>query len=1232
MKTVKYIVFGMLLCLATVCISFVSPVAEAQAAGWTTVAPMTTVRAGHSSILLPNGKILVVGGCNSYANPLTSAELFDPATNSWSSAGDTSIPRDGSTATVLPNGKVLVVGGDETVASADLYDPVKNTWAPAATPHSARGGHTATLLKNGKVLIVGGLNANPSVEIYDPASDAWTVAASVTGARSRFTSTLLQNGKVLVTSGESASLSPPQASTTPPQLYDPESDSWTQAGTMNLYRSLYQATLLKDGRVLVVGGFGGVSSCEAYNPVTNSWSTVASLNTGRSHFTMVELANGKLMVVGGYANGTFPKTTEIYDPILNTWSYGNSINTSRHFSTTIQLQDGRVMIAGGESSTNVYTATAEILDPAAPSVSSAATMSALREQQVSVMLPNGNILVAGGYKMNPNSVIGTAEIYHSDTDSWSSAGSLSVARCYHTGTLLPDSNVIVVGGSTDGVNTSVATVDVYDSVSKTWKTGPSLPVAKAGHTTTLLPNGKLLVVGGTNGGTQQTSVYLYDPASGTWTPAASLQEARAFHTATLLQNGKVLITGGMTGPNPQAGTPKATVEIYDPATDSWTYASSMANARHRHSATMLMNGKVIITSCGDFAVTVAELYYPAGNTWSSAGSMSGARNGSQTLTLPNGKVVVVGGANSPGTGLTTIEQYNPLTNSWAVSGNISQGRYFQSTNLLPNGKILIAGGSNLSSVSLNSSELYDTGLGYKDEWRPTIADVSTLSLNSAFYLVGRGFTGYNNAEASGGSYNNSATNYPLVQLRRIDNGQTKWLDMDTFTSGGYSSLPVTDFPTGPAMVTAFVNGIPSVSQYVLVSNPGSPYAIISSVIGGNGTITCGSPITEGGTATCTIAAADHYHLADLTDNSADKLGSVSSNTYTISNVTADHSISGTFALNSYAVAFATSGTGSLTGQTSQTVDYGSATTSVTAVPGFGKHFVNWTGTGGFVTSTSNPLVVSNVTAGMTITANFIDNPITLSTSEYATSAKITANLSYPNVNQMQFSFGGKWTAWETYVTSKPLTLPSGDGLKTVYVRFKNGTTISNVYSDTVILDSKAPVGSLVINDGSKATNSRNVTLSMTVIDNGSGLDSMSFSEDGTNWGGWKPFDTEYAFAITTDNDGTKKVYARFQDVSGNISKPVTASIVLDTVAPVGTVKINGGKLTSATPLVTLSLVAKTAVSMQISLDGGKTWGNWEPYTTSKKVTLSSGDQTVEARFMDLAGNVSGEATANITIQ
>src|SRR5213076_2153914 len=137
-----------------------------------------------------------------------------------------------------------------------------------------------------------------------------------------------------------------------------------------------------------------------------------------------------------------------------------------------------------------------------------------------------------------------------------------------------------------------------DPASGTWSATGSLASARAGqpsgHTATLLPNGKVLVAGGGDINGIRASAELYDPASGTWSATGSLATARSGHTATLLPNGKVLVAGGYVSVGDPYGefftiTFFASAELFDPASGTWRATGSLATARDYHTATLLPN-------------------------------------------------------------------------------------------------------------------------------------------------------------------------------------------------------------------------------------------------------------------------------------------------------------------------------------------------------------------------------------------------------------------------------------------------------------------------------------------------------------------------------------------------------------------------------------------------------------------------------------------------------------------
>ena len=146
-------------CFAVVCMAtLLGQPRRVRAAGgdvWIPATSTSVARERPTATLLPNSKVLLVGGDNSLTNYLRSVELYDPLVDAWSAAAPLATGRSFHTATLLPNGAVLVVGGfggapGVNLASAELYNPATDTWSSASQLHTARRAHTATLLQIGR--------------------------------------------------------------------------------------------------------------------------------------------------------------------------------------------------------------------------------------------------------------------------------------------------------------------------------------------------------------------------------------------------------------------------------------------------------------------------------------------------------------------------------------------------------------------------------------------------------------------------------------------------------------------------------------------------------------------------------------------------------------------------------------------------------------------------------------------------------------------------------------------------------------------------------------------------------------------------------------------------------------------------------------------------------------------------------------------------------------------------
>jgi N-acetylneuraminic acid mutarotase len=338
----------------------------------------------------------------------------------WSTAASMITGRENQTATLLRNGNVLVLGGMDghgaPLASAEVYNPKTNRWTAAPAMATTRVNHSATLMADGRVLVAGGIRGSipsetlASAEIYDPAANTWSEAAPMVDSRSRHTATLLGDGRVLVVGGFSVKIGERGlvvGQPTDAEVYDPLTNRWSTTPPMARYRREHTATLLNDGRVLVAGSQDDLTfnSTEIYDPTSSQWVAAAPMTSGRALHSAVRLANGEVLVVGGISQGQNSPaielaSAEIYNPSTNRWTAVASMTQARTSETTTVLGDGRVLVLGA----GFARGRPELYDPARNSWSIVGPPS-VRSGFTATRLQNGRALVVGGYGAALSSVL-----------------------------------------------------------------------------------------------------------------------------------------------------------------------------------------------------------------------------------------------------------------------------------------------------------------------------------------------------------------------------------------------------------------------------------------------------------------------------------------------------------------------------------------------------------------------------------------------------------------------------------------------------------------------------------------------------------------------------------------------------------------------------------------------------------------------------------------------------------
>jgi N-acetylneuraminic acid mutarotase len=341
------------------------------------------------------------------------------------------------------------------------------------------------------------------------------------------------------------------------------------------------------------------------------------------------------------------------------------------------------------------------------------SMHSARASHTATLLPNGYVLAAGG--TSNNGALVSSELYNPGSGAWSYTGNMNVGRVSAQAALLGNGSVLVMGGciNNDCLSSTTKSAEIYNPANGTWTLTGSMGKGRAEFVSTLLPNGKVLVAGGctaysANGCTSVTAAAeIYNPATGAWSSAGNMLAARMAMTATLLTNGKVLISGGQTA----ASDALSSAELYDPVAKTFSLTGRMITPRSDHTATLLSNGLVLMAggeNVNGVSTAKAELYNPATGTFAATGTMPATRQEQKAALLPNGYVLVSGGNRitlSGTTVLATCAVYNPGTGTWTTTTSLKNARVDHTSTVLATGRVLDAGGDD-GNNELISAELY----------------------------------------------------------------------------------------------------------------------------------------------------------------------------------------------------------------------------------------------------------------------------------------------------------------------------------------------------------------------------------------------------------------------------------------------------------------------------------------------------------------------------------------------
>lgn len=313
---------------------------------------------------------------------------------------------------------------------------------------------------------------------------------------------VMQDGRVLVAGGTTVPDDATMALATA-EIYTRATDSVAAAAnSMSTPRWQNSAVTLLSGKVLVVGGAGGVGgtingdgqAADLFDPTTNMFAPTANkLNMPRIYTRAVLMVDGKVFISS--ANDA---SIEIYDP--DTDKFTLVAHTQLHqYGFVVRLRDGRVLLGGGDGGT----VAAELYDSDTGTFTATPTMMTQgRSMLTAHTLPDGRVFIIAGASMSAGAItdpLATIDIFDPVNGMFTAAPyTLTTPRCWHASALVRDGTILVMGGYTmhNACDSSVAGVETIDPVAGTVTAFPSLPNTNTEWTAVTLLDGSVLGVGG----------------------------------------------------------------------------------------------------------------------------------------------------------------------------------------------------------------------------------------------------------------------------------------------------------------------------------------------------------------------------------------------------------------------------------------------------------------------------------------------------------------------------------------------------------------------------------------------------------------------------------------------------------------------------------------------------------------------------------------------------------------
>ena len=661
-----------------------------------------TKRGSHTSVVLPDGSIVLMGGYNGAASLNDTWRSTDNGATWTLLNGSSGWPaRSQHTSVVLPDGSIVLMGGVTPFTTNDTWRSTNNgaTWTlmNASSGWSPRYGLTSVALSDGSIVMMGG-NKGPGYmnDVWRSADNGATwvqqTASAAWPARYGLSSVPMPDGSIVIMGGTGT------AGTTSDVWRSTDSGAtWSQltAGSAWTGRLQHTSVVMPDGSIVLMGGLNGVNMRNVYRSldIGATWTQVnASAGwSARYQHTSVAMPDGSIVLMGGndgsYVNDTWrfqPAGSVVQNPshsypaagtysvalqAFNSGGY-NSIRKTGYitaripapvasFSGTPRSGTASLAVSFSDISSDIRTGWdwffGDELYNQPWTRQNASPGWQGRAGPTSVTMTDGSIVLMGGLGSGLGLNAAMNDTWKS-TDAgvtWTlvNASSGWSKRGYLTSVAMPDGSIVLMGGY-DNVNSYNDTWKSTDAgVSWSLMNASSGWAKRSGHTSVLIPDGSIVLMGGSGGGTSFNDSWrstdngvhwsLLNPNSG-WT-------ARTGHTSVVMPDGNIVLMGGDTGSDSN-DTWKSTDNGAH-----WTLMNNSSgwSARELHTSIAMPDSSIVLMGGfdGGGVTTVNDTWRSTdeGATWTMVNASPGwpKRNGQTGVLIPDGSIILMGGYNLP---------------------------------------------------------------------------------------------------------------------------------------------------------------------------------------------------------------------------------------------------------------------------------------------------------------------------------------------------------------------------------------------------------------------------------------------------------------------------------------------------------------------------------------------------------------------------------------------------------